>query len=151
MICKRTNYFYIARLQPHSLFWCCCIRTKSTGLSPWKLSTPVVSATPGMLPKAKKASPAKSLAVRTSWSITVKAIMAPRERHCSSDTLNSKHSSNIGWRVFLCTLVCCSLQWGKTRCGKSSIMTKGSLKPFGSKGMMSLAWRTCNEMRGKLI
>lgn len=124
-------------------FWCWCIRTNSTGFKPWKLSTPEpVSATPGILPRARKASPAKSLAVKTSWSITVKTIIAHGYLHCSKDTLNSKHSSNIGWRVFLWTLVCCSLQCGKIRWGSNSIITKGSLNPFGSNGIMSLAWST---------
>lgn len=127
----------------HLLLWYWCMRTNSTGFSPWKLSTPEpVSATPGMLPRARNASPAKSLAVNTSWSITVKAIIAHGYLHCSNDTLNSKHSSNIGWRVFLWTFVCCSLQCGNIRWGRSSTMTNGSLKPFGSNGMMSLAWRT---------
>lgn len=46
-------------------------------------------------------------------------------------THNSKHSSNSGCSVFLCTLVCCGPEPGNSRFGSSSITTKGSLKPGG--------------------
>lgn len=70
-------------------FW--CINGRSTCFNPWKLSALQVLFTPGILPKARKASPAKSLAVRTSWSITVKRIIAPGTRHCSKVTELPEH------------------------------------------------------------
>lgn len=83
------------------LLSCCCIKGSSTCFRPWKFSTLVLkSATPGIVPSARNASPAKSLAVSTSWSITVKEIIAPSPWHCSSVTENSKHSSKIGFSVF---------------------------------------------------
>lgn len=60
-------------------------------------------------------------------------------------THNSKHSSNIGFNVRFWTLVCCSAQWANTLRGKSSMMTKGSLNPLGSRGMTSRAFRTSTQ------
>lgn len=42
---------------------------------------------------------------------------------------NSKHSSNIGLSVFFFTSVYCSALFGNMDLGRSSTMTKGSLKP----------------------
>ena len=54
------------------------------------MSPPVI---PGMLPRDKKTSPAKSLASMKSWSITVKEIHAPFLVHCLRDTLlQSEHN-----------------------------------------------------------
>lgn len=79
----------------------CCMRIKSSCFNPWKFSTPVFrSPTPGIWFRDRKASPAKSFAVITSWSITVNAIIAFSWLHCSVVIVpNSKHSSNIGFRV----------------------------------------------------
>lgn len=80
----------------------CCISTKSIAFNPWKFSTPEVSsATPGIFFNERKASPAKSFAVITSWSITVNPIIALSCVHCSNVIVpNSKHSSKTGLRVF---------------------------------------------------
>lgn len=61
------------------------------------------------------------------------------------NTYNSKHSSKTGWRVFFLTSVCCSGQWVNTRLGNSSIITNGSLKPFGSNGITSRALITSTQ------
>lgn len=70
----------------HRLLFFWCIKGKSTCFSPWKLSALQVLFTPGILLRARNASPAKSFAVNTSWSITVNKIIAPGTRHCSSVT-----------------------------------------------------------------
>ncbi|KOX71304.1 Dynein light chain 1, axonemal [Melipona quadrifasciata] len=59
----------------------------SVCLRPWKLSMLVfVSVTPGIMLSPKNASPAKSFAVSTSWSITVNNTIASGLRHCSTLT-----------------------------------------------------------------
>lgn len=83
----------------------CCISTKSICFSPWKFSTPIFRSppTPGMWFNERNASPAKSFAVITSWSITVNAIIAFSWLHCSVVIVpNSKHSSNMGFSVRYC-------------------------------------------------
>lgn len=46
---------------------------------------------------------------------------------------NSKHSSNSGFSVFFLTSVYCSALYGNMDLGKSSTITKGSLKPVTEK------------------
>lgn len=80
-------------------FW--CMSGSSWCLRPWKLSMLVfVSATPGIVPSPRKASPAKSFAVRTSWSITVKRTIALGSRHCSTLTELEKRKDIVTLETF---------------------------------------------------
>lgn len=106
MVWKEKNFFNKKNIQTISWSWIrlsrlsrCCIKTNSIGFNPWKLSL-TSSLTPGMLFNERKASPAKSFAVITSWSITVNPIIAGSCVHCSTVIVpNSKHSSKTGLRV----------------------------------------------------
>ena len=53
----------------------------------------------GMSFKERKASPAKSLDMKRSWSITVNWMQAPAWRHCAADT-ELKGNEYETWRVY---------------------------------------------------
>ena len=97
------------------------MRGNSVCLRPWKLSMLVfVSVTPGIVLSPKNASPAKSFAVSTSWSITVNNTIASGLRHCSTLTELRAEMFRVDGKIYKICKICENIEMKK--CVKTHVL-----------------------------